>query len=349
MLSYQKEKYKLPNQEKLKKILIDSEYDVHELLKGEQKKIDDESNYDPTKPISKAKAGLLVSNAINVESIFGISTKYQLQRSLHPQVQYTKNYVILDSKNRVPSQNLKQMQWLYISDALFQQGTVNTKGQVRDLIGMRIYPIRAAQNFGLSGQYNPSFTLLIEEFKAQSVIGQQQRNYHFLLRQTPNPTVPPAAPVFAQQEFTPMNDGYFWFHKPFTTINSFTISLGNPLVVINIPVAQQILYPQDFTYGLITTITTTFATGYSDGDVVVLSNFTTANPIGDAVVIAQMNSPSGHIINVLDAYTFTIAVDTSTITPLENSRPIYITNENLRVIIPIELIYIAPDSNDIDA
>lgn len=333
----------------LKQRLLNDNYDIHELLKQEQKKIDDESNFDASKPNTKAKAGLLVSKAINIESIFGIKTKYQLQRALHPQIQYTKNYIILDSKNRVPSTNLQQMQWLYLSDALFQQGTVNTKGQVRDLIGMRIYPIRAAQNFGLSGQYSPTFTILFEEFKAQSFIGQQRRNFHFMLRQTPNPVVPPGVPAVAQQELTPMNDGYFWFRKPFTTINTITISLANPLVVINVPVAQQILYTQYFTYAVVTTISVPYATGYSSGNTVVISNFTTDNPVGDAAVIAIMNDPNGHIITVLDSSTFTIPVNTSTITPLTTSRPFYITNESLRVIIPLELIYIAPDSNVIDA
>lgn len=334
---------------KTKQSLLDSEYDIHELLKQEQQNIDNEEKFDPTKPQTNAKRNLLASKAINIASIFGIKDKYQLQRSLHPQLQYTKNYIILDSKNRVPSNNLQQMQWLYLSDATFQQGTVNTKGQVRDLIGIRMYPLRAAQNFGISGAYNPTYTLLIEEFKAQSFIGHQGRNFHFMLRQTPNPTTPPTAPAVAQQELMPMNDGYFWFRKPFTTINTLTISLANPLVVINIPVAQQVLYSQYFTYGLTTVVVTPFATGYTTGDTVVLSNFTTANPVADAAVIAQMNDPAGHVITVVDANTFIIPVDTSTITPLETAQPFYITDENLRVIIPFELIYIAPDSSALDA
>lgn len=333
----------------LKNTLIDAEFDIKELLKEEQKKIDADEKYNPDNKSTKASAQLLIANSINIESLFGISTKYQLQRSLHPQIQYTKNYIVLDSKNRVPSNDLRQITWNYIADAIYQQGTVNTKGIVRDLIGLRFYPIRIAQNFGLSGVYNPNFTLLIEEFKSQSFIG--ARNYHVALRQTPNPTVPPAPSTIAQQELTPLNDGYYWFYKPFVTINTISISLANPVVPINVPIAQQILYTQYFTYGLITTITAPFALGYTNGDLVIISNFTTADPITDAAVIADMNDVNGHVITVINAYTFTITVDTSTITPLPDSsrRPFYLTNENLRVIIPIELIYIAPDSNEIDA
>lgn len=329
-----------------KKNSEDAELDMKLYLISEQKRIDAEEAYDKNQ---RGDAGALVGTKVNLASIFGISDVYKLQRTLNPKSNYRHNYIVLDSVNRLPAYDQYHMSWQYVNDAVFQQGTVNTKGPVRDLVGMRVYPIRAVQNAEFSGIYDSNFTLLIEEFVAQSFVSHEKRNFHFMLRNTINPQPPGVQTTITYQEFTPVNDGYFWFRKPITTINTLTISLGNPLVLIPIPLPTAFAVNSEFTNANPTMVTTTSDNGFSDGDRVIIENFTTDDPVADAVVIAAVNDPAGHIITLVDGISFTIPVDLSTITPSTDASSVSrITDESKRFIVPLELIYIEPDSSSID-
>jgi len=357
------------------------EIDIKELLKNEQSKIDNEENYDPTNTTkkydrydntgntgnigNKSNINLVPNNltTVNIKSIYNLDTVYKIQRALHPQAQYIKNYIVLDSTNRdISNSDTYNMQWSYMNDAIFQQGTVNTKGKIRDLIGMRLYPIRISYNnntlYGFP-TVPPFYTLGITEFNSQSFIAQQGRKFHFMLRPTLTTdfdqtlAIPYPPPLYDYTELTPLNDGYFWFRKPYTSINTITITMGSPLVPMQLPINIYIL-PPGFTNTNPAILSYGVVGGFqlATGNLIRVTGYTTANPIADAAAIAAINNPDGLTITVIDPYTFSVPVDLTGITqfgPYDLYVPnMTITTNALRLIVPLELIYIDSPTNTID-
>ena len=172
-----------------------------------------------------------------------------------------------------------------------------------------------------------------------------------MLRNTINPSLPGIQTTISYNELTPVNDGYFWFRKPFTTISTLTISLANPLVPIPIPLPTVIVTCYSFSVANPTVITTPVPSGFNNNNTIIISNFTTLDPVADAAQIAAVNSSSGNVITVIDSTHFSIPVNLSAITAytVNNSGPLVtIVNNSMRVIIPMEVIYIEPDSTEID-
>ena len=277
----------------------------------------------------------------HIRSIFGFDKLSDLQKIFNPSAAYEKYYVLLDSKNRINDSDGKRMKWHYSSSNSFQTGAVTTNGRIRNIIGMRLYPIRITPNYDISQQKNSLYSLLIEEFSMQSFSG-FNRNFHFMLKKTPYFDVLSSQVTIQASELTPLNNGWFWFNRPITEVNSFTLSLGNPLEPINIPVAEILLRLDRITIGPTTVFNCDRSHGFTTGDIIRITGFTTNDPITDSVVIEDVNDVAGHAITVIDLTSFSIAVDTSTVTPTTIGN-ILIANESIRVIIHIEFICYADD------
>ncbi len=163
------------------------------------------------------------------------------------------------------------------------------------------------------------------------------------MRKTPLPDISQFQDLYI--EYTPVNDGYFWFRKPITKLESFTISFANPLVIVPIPVPSVSALCYNFSSQNPTVIN--IANTFANGTIVVVNFYTTGDPIGNQSEIANVNNPNGHIITVIDSQHFSIPVDLTGVTQLSFST-CKITDINQRLIIPLEIIYIEPDSNEID-
>lgn len=281
--------------------------------------------------------------SVHIKSIFGFDKIADVQKIINPASAYEKFYVLLDSKNRINDSDGKLMKWHYSASNVFQTGSVTTNGRIRNIIGMRLYPIRITANYDISQQKNSLYSLLIDEFSMQAFSG-WDRKFHFMLKKTPYFDVLSSQVAIAAAELTPLNNGWFWFNRPITDINSFTLSLGNPLEPINIPVAEILLRLDRITTGVTTVFNCDRSHGFTTGDTIRITGFTTGDPITDAAVIEAMNDVDGYAITVVDLVSFSIAVDTSTVTPATIGN-ILIANESIRIIIHIEFICYADDQN----
>ena len=193
----------------------------------------------------------LQTNASTVTKFYGMSDKWYIQRQLAPKAQYKYAYVLLDTNNAASElSGDKYFGWRVINYISQQSGTVSTVSNIRDLVGMRIFPVttQLIAPVGETGKtyvnnvvnINNNFTVLIHEFQAQSYTGRNGRKFHFSLFPTlMNPDklygfVPPITPADPYFEFTTSGkcNGWFWFRTPITEFSTMTISIGNPFDLV---------------------------------------------------------------------------------------------------------------------
>jgi hypothetical protein len=197
------------------------------------------------------KAIELVKKHNRINKFYGLSDLWRIQRMLTPKAQYKYAYVLLDTNNT--AQELsgdKYFGWNVINYVSQQRGTISTVSNIRDLVGMRIFPVtmKLIAPVGETGKtysnkvtnINNNFTILIHEFQAQSYVGRDGRKFHFSLfpaLMNPiyfdlgTPSITPEDPYF---EFTTSGkcNGWFWFRKPITEFSTMTISIGNPFDLV---------------------------------------------------------------------------------------------------------------------
>jgi hypothetical protein len=285
----------------------------------------------------------------DIGKLLGMGTADEAVRILNPKSQYKRNHILLDSRYRIVDEqapvNISSFKWNYIQKSQSTaEGSVNIIGNVRDIIGLRIYPFRIPYTDNADNKYS-RISLLIQELSAQTFIAHENRKFHFMLTST------------IDSEFINLDadvyNGYFWFEKPITTLDTLTISFGNPL--------EQIIFERDrdfcsfdyFTIAPLTQITTEKNHNLANGDRVYFDNFDVGfvNPIlvnqkalNDELKTV-INRDSGHLVNVLTPTTFSIPVDSSLIqNPLANLR-VRVFFGSKRIFVPIELIYIQPSSD----
>jgi hypothetical protein len=186
-----------------------------------------------------------------ITKLFDVSDKYKLQRMINPKAQYKYAYVLLDTNNAAPELSSDTVfGWNVVNFISQQSGTVSTVNNIRDLVGMRIFPVtmQLITPVGETGKtyvnnivnINNNFTILIHEFQAQSFVGREGRKFHFsLFPALMNPTTifnPKlnATPIDPYYEFTTSGkgNGWFWFRTPITEFSTMTISIGNPFDLV---------------------------------------------------------------------------------------------------------------------
>lgn len=266
----------------------------------------------------------------NIKSIFGSTSPYFIQKTFNPKALISRNYIYLDSRYRLlDTPGTSSISFNHTNGTTTrQQGSVNTIGNIQNIIGMRIYPIRIPYVQSADNEYK-RLTMLVKEFIAQSFIAQENRHFHFEMSTSVDGR-------FINLDPENHNDGYFWFRKPITSIDAFTITFGNPL--------QPVIFDNDrelctFTIGSNTTVTTNTAHNLSNGDRVYFEDFTSDDIAADSAVINAINSADGHIILNTTSNSFEIAVDSSGITP-KAGLSVVVYYGARRIFIAIELIYI---------
>ena len=209
-----------------------------------------------------------IKNNATITKIFNIDNVYQLRKSLFPKSLYDYNYVILDTNNKaVELSTNTQFGWRIISNGSIESGAVSCVNNMRNIVGMRIYPvsivmaapIRDTENVNKVyvnniANINNNFTILIHEMQAQSFVGRDGRKFHFsLFPALMNPTnigpgiITPATPYY-ELTTSGKNNGWFWFKKPITELNTITISIGNPFDLLTSVNNTRILIPIQFIY-----------------------------------------------------------------------------------------------------
>ena len=285
----------------------------------------------------------------NIGKLLGMDNANEAVRILNPKSQYKRNHILLDSRYRIVDEqapiNITSFKWNYIQKSQSTtEGSVNVIGNVRDIIGLRVYPFRIPYTQSADNKYS-RISLLIQELSAQTFIAHENRKFHFILNAT------------IDSEFINLDadvyNGFFWFEKPITTLDTLTISFGNPL--------EQIIFERDrdfcsfdyFTIAPLTQITTEKNHNLANGDRVYFDNFDVGfvNPIliNQKAINDELktviNSDAGHLVTAISPTSFSIPVDSSLIqNPIANLR-VRVFFGSKRIFVPIELIYIQPSSD----
>lgn len=223
---------------------MDLEEKLSDVLTDEEAVLALKSNVDAESRIADYQ------NQSKIKKFYGMSDKWYIQRMLNPTAQYQYAYVLLDTDNAAAELSSDTtFGWRVINYISQQDGTVSTVSNIRDLVGMRIFPVTMQLNtpVGETGKnyvnnvanINNNFTVLIHEFQAQSFVGRDGRKFHFALfpalmnPQFPfrGPAITPTNPYF---EFTTSGkaNGWFWFRTPITEFSTMTVSIGNPFDLV---------------------------------------------------------------------------------------------------------------------
>jgi hypothetical protein len=289
-----------------------------------------------------------VSTLSSITSLLGLQNANDVVRKLNPKSMLRKNYIFLDSRYRIlntsPSDGITRFSWAYtLGSQQAEQGTVNLIGNVRDIIGFRVYPCRIPYVASADNSY-ARISMLIHDFDSQAFIAHENRKFHFMFKSTIDSD-------FIELDTDKQNDGYFWFEKPVTAATNLSISFGSPLEPITFDNDRDIVSSVDhFGIAPMTQITTTEVHNLNNGDRVYFNRFNIGaiNPllkdqtdINNAIK-EKMNNSDGFLITIIDPNNFSISYNTSLIqNPLTDPFDVYYGSK--RLFIPIEITYINPE------
>jgi hypothetical protein len=282
---------------------------IHEILKGEIGVSTEHDGAYDIKPSGDFADQITSSfaNQVEIVSLLGYNTAAGLQSLINPTLIKKKVYILLDTRYRIlDTDGTTSFQWNVVNTEITQQGSVNVIGNIRDIVAIRIFPIKIPYNSNADNDYS-RVTLLIQEFSAQSFIAQENRRFHFMLR-------PVVTDRWIELTTDNFNDGYFIFRNPITRLDTLTLTFGSPLDAIKFDTDRMNAYINDADYSTDTTFTTNSPHNLETGDTAIISNFRTANSAIDTVMVSLINRAAGHIITYIDANRFSIDVNSSAIT-----------------------------------
>lgn len=263
---------------------------------------------------------------------------------------YKRSNIVLDTHNQTLS-NLKygKLSWKVNYENIFIEGSVAFDPNMNFIHGIKLGGIKFLKNSlieTLGNSKNYHLSILIDEFSSQSFVGTDGKLFHFL--QMYKYQYNGEEPLSVEVSPYGHNDGYFWFNKPFQSLHTITLTLGDPM--IEIPFDNNFikckLVQNSNPMELIPINKITYTTLYYMNNQLQISGFTTGNPVADTVLISSINN---QIININNIYKDTndivtsfelSSIDVSSMTPRENDIEILLFSKEVnRYIIPLELIY----------
>ena len=302
---------------------------MHETLK---KEIDpDKKNDEQLKKLDDENLAV----ATNINSIFGYSDISTLVKKVNEPISSLNTIqLLLDTRYRnLSTDGTIEFTWDHINQLTTSQGTVNSLGNIRDIISIIVMPFRIPNVLSGFNDYD-LVSLSIEEFISQSIIAHENRRFHFL-------SCIDRKASDARWLALCYDDYYkaeYKFNKPITTLNTITIKFGSPLSIMKFDKDR---LPGNIVYGLPTTINFNENHNLTDNDLVYIDNFITSNPLTDSGAIAGVNDTNGNPATVISPTSITIPVDTSTIIGNTIIRLYTVYFGSKRMFIPMELKYLA--------
>lgn len=263
---------------------------------------------DRIKTISSVNDIKNVKTVQDVSHIIGRSSVTDIQMMFNPAATYRKNYIVLDSRNRLTDSDGTQKQaWDFLQNSTINTiGATNSLQNVKNVVSIGVPHLRIPylEEMTLTGL--DRVTLLIEEFKGQSVIGPEGRRYHWMFDIVVDGSFVKLIPLGYDSGYSE-----FKFAKPITQIDKFTLSWGNPFTPL--------IFDKDrlnftITYTNPIRFTATEVHKLNTGDSVVITDFTTDDPAADETLIFQVNEPHGLNIFVIDDFTFDVDIDATVVT-----------------------------------
>ena len=305
------------------------------------------------------KSNITPKTISNISNLLGMQNADEAVRALNPDSINRKNYILLDSRYRIitdfQQEFITQFSWAYVMKTQeATQGTVNLIGNVRDINALRVYPFRIPYVADADNKY-ARISVFIEEFGSQAFIAHEHRKFHFMLRSTIDGE-------FIELETNKFNDGFFFFEKPITNVNSLTVTFGSPLEPIVFERDRDYCSINYFIIAPLTQFTTENPHNLVNGDRVYFSQFRVGevNPLlPDQVAINQnildgINREEGFLVTVIDNLNFSINFDSSLIqNPIPNTTdPPPVPPDALRIevfygskrfFMPLEIQYVMPE------
>ena len=237
--------------------------------------------------------------------------------------------LLLDSRWRARNSSTSSYVWTISDTPSDTTGSVSTQAPMSNILSMKFTEFFIPYVAEADNPYK-KITLLIEDLGMSSIMCHENRHYHMRFD---------TVVVTNRIKLIPENNGEYHFNEPIDHFKRISVSFANPLVPLN-------FLPDNYP---ITILTNGPSSTYlifrvkhfvSDGELVLISGFTTANPSTDFNAIASINSPAGNVLAVVDDFTLEIAVDISTLTPATDAPSIEAYIVSRRVFIPVIFSYI---------
>lgn len=215
-------------------------------------------------------------------------------------------YLLLDSKYRIlENDGTEYFSWGYMNQLTISQGTVNSLGNIRDIISMVLMSYKIPNVSSADNVYD-LVTLSIEEFISQSTIAHNGRRYHFMGCVERNKSTAQWLSICSDD----FHKGEYKFNKPITSLDKITIKFGSPI--------EPIIFDKDRLHGIITYGSPTifnFTENHNlmTNDIVYIDTFNTNNRSFDCFVINNINNKNGQPATVLSTTSISIPVNSSSI------------------------------------
>ncbi len=308
---------------------------------------------DPIIREEEKKMDISTTKVIDIDNLFGFNTSYNIREIFNPAANLSNVYLNIDTKYRVleasMGNSLKEFSFNINHEDKIFQGNINVIGYVRNIVQMEIAPFRIPKTADKAVtneilQYRRA-TLRIHEFDSQSVIGHENRHYHFEFVMNDDDN------RFYDLVPLPNTAARFRFRKPITTLSSLTLSFGTPMQVLLFD-KDRIVFTIALTVaGILTFTTVSGVHNLQAGDLVYMEKFNTDDTIADSILIQEMNRSRGHIIENVADTTFDIDIGVIGLNdPVGNIIPVngielYLGSK--RILFKIRLTYITPlDENE---
>lgn len=279
----------------------------------------------------KSNTALANMTKVIEDSFSGLRSEFKLLKTV--QDVYS-SYVLLDSRYRkiegAIGNPITSYKWEYTPTIYTTQGTANVISRIQDILYIQVQEFYIPYTAAADNVYR-RVSMLIEEFSALAVIAHENRRYHMLFHTNIDGNR-------IRLGVPPTDEGKFRFATPINKVDQLTLSFGSPLTQIQFdpdrynvtiipinPAETQILFTQ--------------AHNVNNGEVVILSGFSTAATTTDDVQINVINQLQGHVVNVVNATTLSIVVNLTTITALATAPVVECFITTRRILIPIRMVY----------
>lgn len=237
---------------------------------------------------------------INVVSLNGISNINSIKKIINEPWIHKKNYVSLHFSDTIfDPMNPCLYKWYYSEAVKQSRSTVRTTYPLENIIAIRMSPLNVPLLSDVD-LFTKICNISIQEFEAQS-FSLPGRKYHFVTNVTNSfsdgyITQTAAGTVF---DTTYANKGYYWFHKPYKTIPSFTVSFADPINLFQVikPTVNVYIIPGPTTYFYIDKASELELDQKTNLN---FKQFTTLNPVDDAAIISAINSDNGVNLSILN-------------------------------------------------
>lgn len=247
--------------------------------------------------------------SLEVEALLGFLNKdpYQLSKELAPHAHTRYNYLLLDTDNCYSvSDTRDKFMWL-INDKIpvYQKGYINLHAPLKNIKMARLGRVSFTHMFiddTISVTSGRRISFGFDEFTSQALIAPDGTRFQFLANLRPSDVPLGSNSVLSCFD---QNRGWFRFRERFRILDK--LSLGIRDLFASIP--RNILIPDTYAtftgvqqYGIVTTvnevdITNPLVVPSADyflsnlvPEQVVLSGYTTLDPVGEAALIAAYNS-----------------------------------------------------------